>query len=379
MPSVRTCFILCLEKDYGLVEVLKNQPAFAYWVDHGSPKGKGFSTHKVRTSYFNVRTETIQDSYVTVQDVTVTFSNQRIAEFLGLPRPEGPAILELEDLAPLQLFDLFRLCTKSEENVPEAPHIVHKTLNDFFRMLHLIMAYNIDPRKCTTESTFERARLMGHSDVVPLMEAVRTRVYRFEPVCKTCKKSRQPRVFNLCQPLGAVVFSLRSGVIWERGEVKRKRGEVERDEIRRFVALDAWKSIGTKSFARKRHELLGAVHIDEVGPADLYVASHKCKNGEWICDAARMNFEKMMKVEAQATMEGRTLTNVEVFTQVLRGETRTQLELEQIRVDREKESQEQMHEIHSLQQKMEEMQERMTRYDRFMSRFSSGAFDDVDV
>lgn len=48
MPSVRTCFILCLEKDYGLVEVLKNQPAFAYWVDHGSPKGKGFSTHKVR-------------------------------------------------------------------------------------------------------------------------------------------------------------------------------------------------------------------------------------------------------------------------------------------------------------------------------------------
>ncbi|KAB1226495.1 hypothetical protein CJ030_MR1G014077 [Morella rubra] len=85
------------------------------------------------------------DSYdVTVWDVTVTFSAQRIAEFLGLPRPEGPAIPELEDLAPLQPFDLFRLCTESGENVPGAPHIVHKTLNDFFRMLHLIMAYNID-------------------------------------------------------------------------------------------------------------------------------------------------------------------------------------------------------------------------------------------
>ncbi|KAB1216075.1 hypothetical protein CJ030_MR4G026979 [Morella rubra] len=76
------------------------------------------------------------------------------------PSARGTAILELEDLAPLQPFDLFRLCTESGENVPGAPHIVHKTLNDFFRMLHLIMAYNIDPRKRTTESTFERARLM---------------------------------------------------------------------------------------------------------------------------------------------------------------------------------------------------------------------------
>ncbi|KAB1226514.1 hypothetical protein CJ030_MR1G018144 [Morella rubra] len=172
--------------------------------------------------------------------------------------------------------------------------------------------------------------------------------------------------------------------------------------------LTVYHTTGTKSFARKRHELLGAVHIDEVGPADLYAASHKRKNGEWICDAARMNFEKMMEVAAQATMEGRTLTDVEVFTQVLgekRGYVRglgdsvrpvstscssssadmarrlmeTQLELEQIRADREKESQEQMHEIHSLQQKMEEMHERMARYDRFMSRFASGAFDDVGV
>ncbi|KAB1212334.1 hypothetical protein CJ030_MR5G025102 [Morella rubra] len=116
----------------------------------------------------------------------------------------------------------------------------------------------------------------------------------------------------------------------------------------------------------------------------------------------------MMEVEAQATMEGRMLTDVEVFTQVLgekrgyvrglgdsvrpvstfcssssedmaRKLTETQLELEQIRADREKESQQQMHEIHSLQQKMEEMQERMARYDRFMSRFASGAFDDVGV
>ena len=39
-------------------------------------------------------------------------------------------------------------------------------------------------------------------------------------------------------------------VVGEReiGEVKRKRGEVERDEIRRFVALDAWKSIGMYHF-----------------------------------------------------------------------------------------------------------------------------------
>ncbi|KAB1223860.1 hypothetical protein CJ030_MR2G000490 [Morella rubra] len=75
--------------------------------------------------------------------------------------------------------------------------------------------------------------------------------------------------------------------------------------------LTVYHTTGTKSFARKRHELLGAVHIDEVGPADLYAASHKRKNGEWICDAARMNFEKMMEVTAQAIMEGRMLTNVE--------------------------------------------------------------------
>ncbi|KAB1211691.1 hypothetical protein CJ030_MR6G022459 [Morella rubra] len=188
------------------------------------------------------------------------------------------------------------------------------------------------------------------------------------------------------------------------------RLEDEKSEINRRnrSKLTVYHTTGTKSFARKRHELLGAVQIDEVGPADLYAASHKRKNGEWICDAARMNFEKMMEVEAQATMEGRTLTDVEVFTQVLgekrgyvrglgdsvwpvstscssssadmaRRLTETQLELEQIRADREKESQEQMHEIHSLQQKMEEMQERMARYDRFMSRFASGAFDDAGV
>ncbi|KAB1216076.1 hypothetical protein CJ030_MR4G026978 [Morella rubra] len=191
---------------------------------------------------------------------------------------------------------------------------------------------------------------------------------------------------------------------WLRASLQGK-SEINR---RNRSKLTVYHTTGTKSFARKRHELLGAVHIDEVGPADLYAASHKRKNGEWICDAARMNFEKMMEVEAQATMEGRTLTDVEVFTQVLgekrgyvrglgdsvrpvstscssssadmaRRLTETQLELEQIRADREKESQEQMHEIHSLQQKMEEMQERMARYDRFMSRFASGAFDDVGV
>ncbi|KAB1224571.1 hypothetical protein CJ030_MR2G004963 [Morella rubra] len=157
------------------------------------------------------------DSYdMTVRDVTVTFSTQQIAEFLGLPRPEGPTIPKLEDLAPLQPFDLFRLCIESGENVPGAPHIVHKTLNDFFRMLHLIMAYNIDPRKCTTESTFERARLMGKSEIN-----------------------------------------------------RRNRSK-----------LTIYHTTGTKSFARKRHELLGAVQIDEVGPADLYAASHKRKNGE---------------------------------------------------------------------------------------------------
>ncbi|KAB1227443.1 hypothetical protein CJ030_MR1G023821 [Morella rubra] len=252
------------------------------------------------------------------------------------------------------------------------------------------MAYNIDPRKCTTESTFERVRLM-------------VRLVRGVPM-----------------DLPGYMFKLALDAIsrMERGEVKRKRGEVERDEIRRFVALDAWKSIGslcepiltskhegkseinrrnkskltvyhttgTKSFARKRHELLGAVQIDEVGPADLYAASHKRKNGEWICDAARMNFEKMMEVEAQATMEGRTLTDVEYLLLIVIGGYGAEIdrdpvgvELEQIRADREKESQEQMHEIHSLQQKMEEMQERMARYDRFMSRFASGAFDDVGV
>ncbi|KAB1227442.1 hypothetical protein CJ030_MR1G023822 [Morella rubra] len=40
------------------------------------------------------RGSTSRDSYdVTVRDITITFSAQWIAEFLGLPRPEGPQFL----------------------------------------------------------------------------------------------------------------------------------------------------------------------------------------------------------------------------------------------------------------------------------------------
>ncbi|KAB1203282.1 hypothetical protein CJ030_MR8G019420 [Morella rubra] len=399
------------------------------------------------------------DSYdVMVRDVTVTFSAQRIAEFLGLPRPEGPAIPELEDLAPLEPFDLFlALHRERGECAGSAAH-----------------TYNIDPRKRTTESTFERARLMvrlvrgvpmdlpGYmfklareaadsvdKDSLPfgLLITVCCPTYPGEDRQKlrgvidanTLARSRAAIRQGLCpipgalpcfgaeppawatravgQTTGAVRCDpgdvrgpagaagcdlhhsdctdrtahcygvggrLRPGgfpqCTGERGEVKRRREKVERDEIRRFVALDAWKSVarscewlrgwfesvpglfsmastrsrtrrieataphvcsegppttarwlraslqddfglnydrledgkseinrrnrskltvyhttGTKSFARKRHELLGAVQIDEVGPADLYAASHKHKNGEWICDAARMNFVVMTR------------------------------------------------------------------------------------
>ncbi|KAB1212029.1 hypothetical protein CJ030_MR5G017885 [Morella rubra] len=323
---------------------------------------------------------------VTVRDVTVTFSAQRIAEFLGLPRPKD-GNSKLEDLAPLYPFDLFQLCTESEENVPGAPYIVHKTLNDLFRMLHLIMAYNIDPRKRMMESTFERARLMGLFS----MASTRSRTRRIEAtashVCLRVHPTTARWLKASCKAVGAgkLVVEIPDGMLADIGNNASKLSSRVGVLVRRLVDMATWSwgdvSTETKQYIKARLQL-GAVHIDEVGPADLYAASHKRKNGEWICDAARMNFEKMMEVEAQATMEGRTLTDVEVFTQVLgekRGLTETQLELEQIRADREKESQEQMHEIHSLQQKMEEMQERMARYDRFMSRFASGAFDDVGV
>ncbi|KAB1199252.1 hypothetical protein CJ030_MR0G025676 [Morella rubra] len=298
------------------------------------------------------------DSYdVTVGDVTVTFSAQRIVKFLGLSRPEGSAILELEDLAPLQPFDLFRLCTESRENVPGVPHIVHKTLNDFFRMLHLIMAYNIDPRKRATPiSRRKRGKTRGVDlDRCKAVGAGKLVV----DIPDGTLADMGNNASKLSNRVGVLVRRLVDMATWSWGDVSTETKQYIKARLQDDFGLNYdrledvrivnrlmvtryrkfkntlhmhYKKFPTKEEALKNpHEQVEPemwtklcnifadprYEIDEVGPADLYAASHKRKNGEWICDAARMNFEKMMEVEAQATMEGRTLTDVEVFTQVL--------------------------------------------------------------
>ncbi|KAB1219196.1 hypothetical protein CJ030_MR3G008337 [Morella rubra] len=88
----------------------------------------------------------------------------KISEFLGIARPESPSYPdreeEIADRLMLSNSELYKLLTGKEEVPDHLPNIPHSAMTDFFRMLHLIVAYNIDPRRCTSEASFERVKLM---------------------------------------------------------------------------------------------------------------------------------------------------------------------------------------------------------------------------
>ncbi|KAB1212233.1 hypothetical protein CJ030_MR5G025001 [Morella rubra] len=69
----------------------------------------------------------------------------------------------------------------------------------------------------------------------------------------------------------------------------------------------------------------------EIGPAELYAASHKRKNGDWLSDVAKDNHvnllvgvvlvldcaEKMRELQEQAISDGRSYTDIDILHQVL--------------------------------------------------------------
>ncbi|KAB1223507.1 hypothetical protein CJ030_MR2G016875 [Morella rubra] len=101
---------------------------------------------------------------ITLRGVSVTFSADKISEFLSIARPESPSYLnqeeEIADHLMLSNSELYKLLTRKEEVLDHLPNIPHRAMTNFFRMLHLIVAYNIDPCRRTSEASFERVKLM---------------------------------------------------------------------------------------------------------------------------------------------------------------------------------------------------------------------------
>ncbi|KAB1209731.1 hypothetical protein CJ030_MR6G025983 [Morella rubra] len=100
---------------------------------------------------------------ITLRGVSVTFSADKIREFLGIARPKSTSYPDREeeivDHLVLSNSELYKLLTGKEEVPDHLPNIPHSAMTDFFRMLHLIVEYYIDPRWCTSEASFERVKL----------------------------------------------------------------------------------------------------------------------------------------------------------------------------------------------------------------------------
>ncbi|KAB1222623.1 hypothetical protein CJ030_MR2G003644 [Morella rubra] len=112
----------------------------------------------------NARSKSKATYDITLREVSVTFSADKISEFLSITRPKGPSYPDQEEEIAnhpmLSNSELYKLLTEKEEVPDHLSNIPHNAMSDFFRMLHLIVAYNIDPRRCTSEASFERAKLM---------------------------------------------------------------------------------------------------------------------------------------------------------------------------------------------------------------------------
>ncbi|KAB1205693.1 hypothetical protein CJ030_MR7G017865 [Morella rubra] len=87
--------------------------------------------------------------------------DQRIFEYYPTEGPSYPdQEEEIANRSMLSNSELYKLLTEKEEVPDHLSNIPHNAMSDFFRMLHLIVAYNIDPRRRTSEASFKRAKLM---------------------------------------------------------------------------------------------------------------------------------------------------------------------------------------------------------------------------
>ncbi|KAB1215828.1 hypothetical protein CJ030_MR4G010958 [Morella rubra] len=114
--------------------------------------------------YFLERDKAQATYDITLREVSVTFSADKNNEFLSITRLEGPSYPDQEEEIANRLMlsnsELYKLLTEKEEVPYHLSNIPHNAMSDFFRMLHLIVAYNIDPRRRTSEASFERVKLM---------------------------------------------------------------------------------------------------------------------------------------------------------------------------------------------------------------------------
>ncbi|KAB1227801.1 hypothetical protein CJ030_MR1G017583 [Morella rubra] len=80
--------------------------------------------------------------------------------------------------------------------------------------------------------------------------------------------------------------------------------------------LTVFHTVGTRMFARYRKvlEISPSVTL-EIGPAELYAASHKRKNGDWLSDVTKDNH--MKELQEQAISDGRSYTDIDILHQVL--------------------------------------------------------------
>ncbi|KAB1205692.1 hypothetical protein CJ030_MR7G017864 [Morella rubra] len=107
--------------------------------------------------------------------------------------------------------------------------------------------------------------------------------------------------------------------------------------------LTIFHTAGTRTFARYRKVLETSPSVtSEIGLAELYAASHKRKNGDWLSDVAkdnhlyeflysgivptiavilldlqRLSLEKMRELQEQAISDGRSYNDIDILHQVL--------------------------------------------------------------
>ncbi|KAB1216151.1 hypothetical protein CJ030_MR4G011968 [Morella rubra] len=98
---------------------------------------------------------------VTVRNVQVTFSRDKLARFLGYERnmmafPNLP--LQDED-RPTKV-EIFRTLLGLNTTILEGSYMQYEMMLPFWRIMHLILCSTIDPKKHTTELSYHRAEFM---------------------------------------------------------------------------------------------------------------------------------------------------------------------------------------------------------------------------
>ncbi|KAB1216204.1 hypothetical protein CJ030_MR4G029063 [Morella rubra] len=145
-------------------------------------------------------------------------------------------------------------------------------MTDFFRMLHLIVAYNIDPRRHTSEASFKRVKLMVY---IVMGVPVDLPSLIFQNIMKEAVSFEVSGV-----PYGLLLTNFLDAI-----EVPSHVGE-DRQKPPGPIFLETLR----KSRSQLQWETFPFV-TSEIGPAELYAASHKRKNGDWLSDVAKKNHD----------------------------------------------------------------------------------------